>query len=149
MFIVSNDFSGLTKPTQHARLFVPKATFYKISAKVSNKSEPPRALSLYSAQRKGEVVVKLVPLDRKQALEVALSKNLAVLLVPVFLPPSKLTLLAAVPKETALDTLHQLRRFVVASVAGSHPLGKGSVSLNFVAELHHVVEGDRKDLKKN
>ena len=91
--------------------------------------------------------MELTPLDRKQPLEVAIPKNLAVLLVTVFLPPAKLTVLAAVPKEAALGTLHQLRYLVVASVAGSHPVGKGSVSLNFVAELHHVVEGDRKDLK--
>lgn len=108
-----------------------------------------RTLSLCSAQRKREVVVKLIPLDREQTLEVAIPKNLAVLFVTVFLPPAKLTVLAAVPKETTLGTLHQLRRLVVASVAGSHPVGKGSVSLNFVAELHHVVKGDRKDLKKD
>lgn len=95
------------------------------------------------------MVVKLTPLDREQPLEIAIPKHLAIRLVTLLVPTAELTILAAVPKETALGTLHQLGRLLAACVAGSHPVGEGSVSLDSVAELHHVVEGNREDLQKN
>lgn len=93
--------------------------------------------------------MELIPLDREQSLEVAIPKNLTVLLVSVFLPSAELTLLVAVPEKPTLGTLHQIVRLLVAPVAGSNPVGEGSVSLNFVAELPHAVEGDGKDLHED